>query len=299
MMPFMSSPKRPFTIWVISAVLAGLPVASSWAQSGHVLDALQPQNVDTQTARDSGFLDIVDAKVGDTVVAGQLLMKLDHERQLHAYNVAKIRSENQSGIEIAEGELREKYAILEDVKERHRKRQASDGQLEQAQAQAQVAKGKLSQAKMGLELAKLEFELAEKLLENRYIRSPINGTIMDISKRRGDKVNQGDLIVTVADMTTVAGEIPVTMESAQSLAVGSTFPVRLAGSQIVRNARVESISPLPHAKSGEKVVKVVFENMRPQDALLNLKIEALLPEHLKTVERPKPPEENKDKAKKS
>jgi len=301
MMPNMSSPKKRISIpTVLGLIMATIAVDSSWAQMAHALDTIKPQTVETQTSRDSGFMDIVDAKIGDEVVAGQLLMKLDHERQLHAYNVAKLRAENRSGIEIAEGELREKYAVLNDVKLRYRKRQASDGQLEQANAQAQVANGKLSQAKMSLELSKLEFELAEKLLENRYIRSPINGTIIDMAKRRGDKVNQGDIVVTVADMTAVSAELPITAESAKALAVGDTFPVRLAGSQIVRNARVEAISPLEHSQSGEKVVRVVFENMRPQDALSQLKIEALLPEGLKSVVRPKPPEpEPKNPPKKS
>lgn len=295
MMPIMSSPKKRLQKLAMMALFAISPATSSWAQMAHAMDTLKPQNVETQTARDSGFLDVVDVKIGDEVVAGQLLMKLDHERQLHAYNVAKLRAENRSGIEIAEGELREKYAVLDDVKIRFRKRQASDGQLEQAQAQAQVANGKLSQAKLALELAKLEFELAEKLLENRYVRSPINGTVVDIAKRRGDKVNQGDIVVTVADMTTISAELPVTLDSAKNLAVGDTIPVRLAGTQLIRNARVEAISPLAHSQSGEKVVRVVFDNMRPQDALSNLNIEALLPPGLKSVARPKPPEENKDK----
>lgn len=294
MMPIMSSPKKRLQTLAMMALFAISSATSTWGQMAHAMDTLKPQNVETQTARDSGFLDVVDVKIGDEVVAGQLLMKLDHERQLHAYNVAKLRAENRSGIEIAEGELREKYAVLDDVKIRFRKRQASDGQLEQAQAQAQVANGKLSQAKLALELAKLEFELAEKLLENRYVRSPINGTVVDITKRRGDKVNQGDIVVTVADMTTISAELPVTLDSAKNLAVGDTIPVRLAGTQLIRNARVEAISPLAHSQSGEKVVRVVFDNMRPQDALSNLNIEALLPPGLKSVARPKPPEENKD-----
>ncbi len=267
-----------------------LGAVTAHAQEVLALGNVQPEAVKTVLAREAGIVETLETELGARVAKGQILMKLDHERQLNAYLSAKLRSENRSGIEIAEGELRDKNASLNDILERHRRRQVNENQVEQAQAQAQIARAKLTQARMMLEMTKLELALAEKLLENRFVRSPIDGTVLEITKPEGTRAGAGDPVMTVANLDELSTEIPVTKDSLGSLAVGSTMPIRVAGSESVRHGRIASITPLAGAKNGEHTIRLVFENMRPTAPIAALALETILPPSV----RPAPPEQEKE-----
>ncbi|MEX1117240.1 MAG: efflux RND transporter periplasmic adaptor subunit [Terrimicrobiaceae bacterium] len=274
-----------------------LSAVSVHAQEVLTLGKIQPESVRTLMAREAGIVETVETTIGAKVAKGQILMKLDHERQLNAYLAAKLRSENQSGIEIAEGELRDKNASLNEILERFRRRQVNQNHVEQAQGQAQVARAKLTQARMMLEMTKLELALAEKLLENRFVRSPLDGTVIEITKVEGARVGAGDPVMTVANMDELATEIPVTQDSLGSLAVGASMPIRVAGSETVRQGRIVAISPLEGAKNGEHTVRVVFENMRPTVPIAALALETILPPAVRPAP-PAPAKEEKPAAKK-
>jgi hypothetical protein len=95
--------------------------------------------------------------------------------------------------------------------------------------------------------------------------------------------------MTVANLDELATEIPVTKESAAALAVGSSIPIRLAGSEVVRQGRITAIDPMENAKNGEQKVRVVFENLRPTIPIAALSLEALLPKGVKSVTPTPPP----------
>jgi len=274
-------------------ILLPLLMSNAWtsqAQETFALGNVQPEAVKTVLAREAGIVETLETALGARVTKGQILMKLDHERQLNAYLAAKLRSENQSGIEIAEGELREKNASLNETLEKFRRRQVNENHVEQAQGQAQVARAKLTQARMMLEMTKLEYALAEKLLENRYVRSPIDGTVIEITKPDGTRVGAGDPVMTVANLDELSTDIPVTKDSLASLAVGSSIPVRIAGSDTLRQGRIAAITPVEGAKNGEHTVRLVFENMRPTTPIAALALEAILPPSV----RPAPPAPKKE-----
>ncbi len=258
------------------------------AEQAFRLTNVQPGVVQVLTVRETGFVETVDIKPGDQVAKDQILLKLDHERQLQAYLATKLRAESRAGIEIAEGELRDKNANLNETLDRFRRRGVTENQVEQAQAQAQIARGKLAQARMMQEMVKLELALAEKLLENRFVRSPINGIVLDIAKPAGSRAAQGDIAITVANSEELAAEIPVTKDSASAFAVGNSVPIRMAGSDVVRQGRIAAINPMENAKNGEQKIRVVFENMRPTLPLAALSLEALLPPNVRTA-TPSPP----------
>ena len=285
----MESPELMKPLMAI-CLIAGLPCFLP-AQEVLPLQVVEPSAVSVVTSREPGFLEALEVSLGDRVQEGRLLAKLDHERQLHAFLTAKVRAEDRSGIQIAEGELREKNANLSDVQNRHRRRQAEDEDVEKAMGQVQVARGKLEQARVNMELDKLALELAEQLLENRHIRAPIAGTVVNISIPKGGRVNPGDPVVTIADMENLTTSIPISKDSLGRVAVGSSIPVRMPGSEILHYAQIESIDPIEGAPDGQHAMKLIFKNMSPKTPLAALALEAVLPEGVKTapVEKPKPP----------
>lgn len=285
---------------LVTAVLAACATTSIVAQNFVPLKEVQPATMDTLRAKEGGVLDSVDVSIGDQVMPNQILAKLDHDKQLHTYNTAKLKAENKGQLEIAEGDLMEKTAGLTEMRERFRRRQVSQNQVQQSEGQAKASKGKLEQAKMFVELAKLEFLQAEKALEKRFFRSTIQGTVIDVAKTKGEKAAEGELVVTVADLTELSSNIPMTAESAASLGSTTSMPVRIPGTNITRIARIDSVIPIKGSKTGEQMVRVVFGNPTPHKYVRNQVCEILLPQGVKalSIAKEAPPAAKPDATKK-
>jgi len=242
------------------------------------IKGLEPAVTEVHSARDSGSLEEIAIELGSQVKVGDILVKLDHERQLAAYEAAKLRANSRAGVEIGEGLVREKNATLNLALYRFRRRQIAEEEVEKAQGQAQVAKGQLESSRLALELAKLDLDLAEKLLEKRFVRATMAGTVTAIAKTKGSRVNQGDALVTVSDLSNASTKLSVTAASLKVLQVGQSLPVRLAGANIVHQAKIADISPLEGGKNGEQSVKLVFDNLQPDQTLADQSAEVMLPD---------------------
>jgi len=114
--------------------------------------------------------------------------------------------------------------------------------------------------------------------------------VIEITKPDGTRVGAGDTVMTVANLDELSCAIPVTKDSLGSLSVGSSMPIRVAGSDTIRRARITAITPVEGAQNGEHAVRLVFENMRPANPIAALAIEALLPPSV----RPAPPQPKKE-----
>lgn len=285
---------------LITAALTACATVPVFAQSFVPLKEVQPATMDTLRAKEAGVLDSVDVAVGDQVTPNQILAKLDHDKQLHIYNTAKLKAENKGQLEIAEGDLMEKSAGLTEMRERFRRRQVSQNQVQQSEGQTKASKGKLEQAKMFAELAQLELLQAEKALEKRFFRSTIQGTVIDVAKVKGEKAADGELVVTVADLSELSSNIPMTAESAASLGSTTSLPVRIPGTNITRIARVDSVVPIRGSKSGEQMVRIVFGNPTPHKFVKNQACEILFPQGVKalSIAKEAPPAAKPDATKK-
>lgn len=254
------------------------------------IKGLEPASTEVLKARDSGTVEELAVEIGSEVKAGDILMKLDHERQLTAYLAAKLRAESRSGIEVAEGVLREKNAALNIAAYRFRRRQVPEEEVEKAQGQAQVARGQLEAAHLARDIAKLELSLADKLLERRYVRTPIAGTVTAMAMAIGSRANAGDVVLTVSDLSSVSTRISVTEASLKVLKAGGSIPVRVAGSDLLHSATIAEISPLEGGTHGEQSVRLLFDNLLPGQAPGEQSAEVLLPDGAEVVPaKPQPP----------
>jgi HlyD family secretion protein len=176
---------------------------------------------------------------GDPVKAGQLLIELDtSEAQAEAAKaLAQLRAAQASMNAIQAGGTREEVLTtqaelakartdrdtaqrnLEAMRRLQREGAASIGevhdaenQLQRAEAQVNLFQQKLNQRYSRPEVeqaqaqenqGKAAYIAAESLLHNSIIRAPTAGVVYSVPVRAGSFVNTGDLLVQVADLTTV------------------------------------------------------------------------------------------------
>lgn len=214
--------------------------------------------LETVLAKDPGYVEFVHVEIGSTVAKGQLLVSLDTDRFRHAYETTRIRSDSTAQVATAAAEVRSKQSQHDTIRENVRFRRASEDQLERSGAELDIAKAKLELAVEADKLAKLEFERAREQLEARFIRSPVDGTLVQVLRSRGDKVEPGAVVIRVADPTRVGAAFKLTPEAAADFETGSTIAVRKVGSDVVEEARIQSIFAIPGDAAGTQQMNLLF-----------------------------------------
>ena len=124
-------------------------------------------------------IDSILVERGDEVKKGQLLVQLDSGAERAALDAARYRAVMEGQLKSAESRLvaaRDKYQRREQlVKEKFIAAQDRDDSL----AEMQVAEANLLEAKDNRRLASIEQQRISELLEQRRIRSPINGVVTE------------------------------------------------------------------------------------------------------------------------
>lgn len=271
--------------------LLGYAVVVAHANEPFALNEVRPAAVHTLHSKDTGPIEVLRAASGAQVKQGEILLELEHARQLHAYKVASLRAKDKSNIRIAEGEVKTRQASLEELRQRARRRLATTEQVSRAEGELEMSQGKLEQARLQDAIQQLDLEVARENLENRFIRSPIDGTVITVNKLEGERANQGEHVITVADLSQVTGEIPLLAKGAEALRVGGNLPVRLAGGSITRLATIEGIENHPLGKDGEKLIRIVLPNLSPNEDLSAQNYEVVLPQGAEPADLATPGEE--------
>ena len=235
------------------------------ASFGHCADPLlvsqpAPATVLVLRAREPGYLDELLVGRGEKVARGQILARLDCWRQIYGVEMAKRRLYNRNGVIMAEADLREKEAARDEATSKFKRRQITEAQLVAVITQWEISKCRVDLARDALEQAQTDMSLAERMLEERFIRSPFTGRVVDLLRTLGERTLVGDAILSVGDDSQLRAELPLSKEAASKLAVGGFLTVKTSPRGTPIKALIESISAVPNSSSGEKSVKLIFDN---------------------------------------
>ena len=158
-----------------------------------------------------GLLDEVDVERGARVTRGQIVARLESavEPETVALNEAKAKS----SAEIAgkEAIVEQKRGVYSRKKSLQANNYASVQDIETGRAEFEVAEQDLTVARVNQRLAELELQRSKALLEQRVIRSPIDGIVVKRTLGPGEYVHQEGNILTVAriDPLNVEAFLPV------------------------------------------------------------------------------------------
>jgi RND family efflux transporter MFP subunit len=168
----------------------------------------------------------VDVDRGDLVKKGQVIAHLESAvekadvalDQAKAGSLAEI-SAKQVKVELTKGEFGRQSALLQ--------RQDTSGQkYDQARADYESAQQDLALAQLDHNLAALELQRAEATLDQRIIRSPIDGIVTQRSLGPGEYLNQQESILTVAQIDPLHVETFLPIRYYGQIKVGDTATVR-------------------------------------------------------------------------
>jgi len=183
---------------------------------------------------DSGIISAIYVQEGDTVTKDQILAELNHAVLDKDYKIAE-----------------ERYTLKEQRYEKLKKLAndniASTDELEKARAESAIEK--------------YTMERIEALIEQKRLRSAVNGIVTDIKKEVSEGVAGVDTpVISVVEINKLLLNIFVDFNIAQKFKAGDAVQVYFQGEKDFANGIIEFISPDADKASRTVRVKILINN---------------------------------------
>lgn len=233
--------------WRLAAgLIFGISAAASAAAESFdcVIDPAIVVKVGSQVP---GLLDSVTINRGDRVTAGEAIATLSSKVESATVALMTVQAGSTSEIEAQKARLELAQNKLSRVEELVRRNISAKSDLDAAIAEAEVVKRELALAEMRKRAAELELTRAQAVLEQKTIRSPVTGVVIQRSLSKGEYLNQDGQLATIAQL--------------DPLFVESFLPVSKFGSiKVGMPAIVKPNEPITGTYEGTvKVVDSVFD----------------------------------------
>jgi RND family efflux transporter MFP subunit len=221
---------------------------------------IEPHTVVEVSTRETGVLEELLVGRGDQVKAGQPIAHLNRAVEQATVALSRARAESSAEIE----ELRETLAFAK--RERERIDQLSSAKAisftekDKATTDARRAELQLQQALERQRIAELELERAQRVLENRTVRSPVNGVVMEQMMSPGESTENRP-IVKLAQIDPLNVEIIVPVDHFGAIQTGMEAEVtpRYPGAE-VQHATVTIVDRVVDAASDTFGVRLLLPN---------------------------------------
>jgi RND family efflux transporter MFP subunit len=222
---------------------------------------IEPQQVVKLASPVVGVIARLDVDRGDVVHQGQIVGKLEDGVEAAMLALAHARATNESAIKSAEARLlflRSKYRRQNEL---HGKAIAALATLEEAEAEANVAAQQLNEAKLNMELAQLEVQHSEQVVNQRTLRSPIDGVVVERLLVPGEYRNEQTPILNLAQIDPLRVEVFLPTAYYGQIRTGSKALVR--PEQPIGGVYTATITVVDHvldAASGTFGVRLALPN---------------------------------------
>jgi RND family efflux transporter MFP subunit len=172
-------------------ILLCLAAALSGAVQAQALDCMiQPHQIVQVGSAVPGVIDGIAVERGDRVIQGQPIVQLQAHVERAALAVARERAEGNGEVRVATSSQDLARRELQRAQELYDQNFVSKTYLDKARAESGVAGGRIDQAHERRKLASREVDLAAAQLEQRTIRSPISGVVVERFMSPGEYVDQ-------------------------------------------------------------------------------------------------------------
>lgn len=162
---------------------------------------------------------------GDHVKKGQPIAQMESSVEKAVVAINEARAGSTAEIEAKQAMLDEKSGVYKRKSELETKNVASAQDVENAKAEFNVATQDLALAQLNREMAQLELSRSKALLEQRTIRSPIDGVVMERALGPGEYVRPEANIITVAEIDPLNVETYVPVRYYGKIKVGEVADV--------------------------------------------------------------------------
>ena len=215
------------------------------------------------SARTNGTIAKIHFKQGDTVKAGDVI--IEFHKEVEELEVARRKLVWESKVEVETAKQKVDTVALDLDATRHlfhTTKSISKEKLYEKELEYKVSVAELERLKVTESLQKLEYEMAVQQLNQRLIRSPIDGIITEIFKHVGENGEPGTPLVRLVDTKTCHFVTNIDAEIVSELKEGQVMKLKIKAGKgtIDIEGELTFISPVVDPASGLQELKVEFDN---------------------------------------
>ena len=210
---------------------------------------------------ETGIVATVDVRVGDRLQSGQTLATLESTEHQALLELAEHQMTAQGRLEAALAEARLRQSRLDNLTGLAADGYAHQEELQRARMESEVAEANVRTMREDLIARALEFRKIQAQLENRTIRAPQSGVLVEILKKPGEFVSFNDPNVFVlVELDRLLATFCVPEERTAKMQVGQTMQIQFAGQLTFVEGTIEVIAPVTDPESGTVRVQLRLEN---------------------------------------
>lgn len=253
--------RRALGAWLV-AIACGVAASHAHASppAGEVDCVIEPWRSVTVSSAIEGVVEEVLVDRGDVVKRGQVLARLESSVERASVEVARARARARGPIASAEARLLYADRTADRTASLQAKKVASESQMDEHLSAKRVAEADLSEARESLEIAKLDLQRAEAILEQRTIRSPVDGVVVERILSPGEYADPPQ-IMKLAQIDPLRVEVFAPLEFFGRITPGlraDVMPEAPIGG--AHTATVRIVDPVVHAASGTFGVRLELPN---------------------------------------
>jgi RND family efflux transporter MFP subunit len=200
---------------------------------------------------------------GDIVTKGQAVARIESGVEKAAVTTNEARAASTAEIDAKESLFEQKSGIYQRKLDLQAHNFSSTQDVDNAKAEFNVAKQEVALARLNHQMAELELKHAEAQLDQRTIRSPIDGVVTKRSLGPGEYVRPDASILTVARIDPLSVEAYLPVRYYGTIKVGDTATVHPAdpiGGDY--SAKVSIVDQVFDAASGTFGVRLNLPNQK-------------------------------------
>ena len=221
----------------------------------------EPVEQSVAASAEVGIVAESSVKEGDIVKVGSTLATLNRAVLLESLEIAKARAESTARLDAAKSQLEMLTSQVEAVESLVSGGHTSRFEVEQKQAEYHTIYAEYHAAQDELRLNKLEVNRIRAQVEDRVIKSPINGVVTEIHKQLGENLSSNEpQYATVVRVDELKVRFYLDANTLRDLNVGQDVNVLVGQEQKPILAAVTYVSPIIDPDSGLGRIDVKIDN---------------------------------------
>ncbi|QEG24331.1 efflux RND transporter periplasmic adaptor subunit [Mariniblastus fucicola] len=254
--------KPVFTIPFIIVVAAAASCANAQMHEGRITRSFtEPIEKCVAASAESGIVAGAHVREGDRVRIGDALASINHNVLKESLAIAVAKAESTARLDAAKSQLSLIESQLDAVTSLVSGGHTNKYEVQQKTAEQQQAVAELRAAEDELNLAALEVNRIKAQIEDRIIKSPINGFVTEIHKQPGENVSHNEpQFATIVRVDQLKVRFYLDAATLRNSKVGDRVPLEVGTNGKSTQGIISFVSPVIDPDSGLGRLDVVLEN---------------------------------------
>ena len=253
--------RRLSTLSCLAVVTVMAAPAQAQEQTDKFLCLIQPKMTLKLGTQVPGLIREMLVDRGAVVKQGDVIARLESGVEAAAVLLAEARAGNNSAVRSGQAKVEYQKRKYERMKELRKNDTVAFSTADEAETLARVAENELAEAKVNLEMAQTELVRARETLNQRIVRSPIDGVVMARTLGPGEYAFDQGHLVTLAQIDPLYVEVYVPLKEFGRIRIGmqaEVYPEDPVGG--VYKAVVTVVDQVFDAASGTIGVRLELPN---------------------------------------